>query len=334
MPGASSVARERAAPRRFLAKVFVGKDGLRAGWSALIFVIASAALLIAVKALFDKHTGLRSDEFRLSDFAVREIILAGGSLLLTLIMSKIEQRPFKIYGFDGPRPLLTLFIGAVWGVVCVSLLIVVLRLFGLLTFTSLALHGPDIVRYGLEWGFVFFLAGLFEEVLFRGFILYTLTRGLAQIYGRRLDDGLSRQLGFWTASIILGSIFFAIHTSHPGDGPIGLFAAFAASLAFSVSIWRTGSLWWIIGFHAAWDWSQSFLYGVGDSGIFVDHRLTTSYPAGSPLLSGGLTGPEGSLFVLPILLLCSLIAAFTLRGGGYERKLPKLRDGSQSPQNP
>jgi hypothetical protein len=30
-------------------------------------------------------------------------------------------------------------------------------------------------------------------------------------------------------------------------------------------------------------------------------------------MSGGLTGPEGSLFVLPMMLLITLIAVFTLR---------------------
>jgi uncharacterized protein len=321
----NSIMPQGAYPRSGFLRVFLNEDGIRSGWSALIFVTASVALLVGVKATFDKSSGLRADEFHLDTFLVREILLASGAVLLTWIMSKIEGRAFKIYGFDGLRPLSRLAIGWLWGFACISMLILALRLCGLLTFTSLSLHGFDAFRYALEWGFVFFLAGVFEEALFRGFLLYTLARGFQHLYGGVLSEGRSKRLGFWTSATLLGVVFFAVHTSHPGDSPIGLFAAFAAALAFSVSIWRTGSLWWIVGFHSAWDWSQSFLYGVGDSGVFFDHRLTTSYPAGSTLFSGGLTGPEGSLLALPTLLFVVLVSVLTLPGGGYEAKLPAAR---------
>jgi uncharacterized protein len=305
------------------ARIFVRDDGLRAGWSALIFFIAGFVYLVTIKALFDKHSGLRTDEFRLDTFFLREVLLTGGTLLLTWIMSKLEGRSFKGYGFGGQRPLRQLGAGMLWGVACISALVFTLRLLGLLTFTSLALHGTDVLLYGLEWGVVFILAGVFEEALFHGFFLYTLARGLSQLYARVCSHETSRRLGFWTASAFISGLFLFAHTSHPGDSPIGLFAAFIASLAFTISIWRTGSLWWIIGFHSAWDWSQSFVYGVGDSGVFFDHRLTTSYPAGPVVLSGGLTGPEGSLFVLPVLLMVALVSVITLPNGGYENESPK-----------
>jgi membrane protease YdiL (CAAX protease family) len=317
------VAPENARRRRVFARVFVGDDGLRAGWSALLFFIAGFAYLVAIKALFDTHSGLRTDAFRLDTFFLREVLLAGGTILLTWIMSKVEGRPFKVYGFGGRQPLRHFGAGVLWGVACVSALVFTLRLLGLLTFTSLALHGTDVIRYAVEWGVVFILAGVYEEALFHGFFLYTLTRGLSQLYARVCSDATSRRLGFWTASAFIGGLFLVAHTTHPGDSPIGLLAAFVASLAFTVSIWRTGSMWWIIGLHSAWDWSQSFVYGVGDSGVFFDHRLTTSSPAGPVVLSGGLTGPEGSLFVLPALLIVALISVITLPGGGYKNELPK-----------
>ena len=65
-------------------------------------------------------------------------------------------------------------------------------------------------------------------------------------------------------------------------------------------------------FHAAWDWSQSFLYGVADSGLFTEHRLMLTHPVGAPLFSGGTTGPEGSIYILPLLALMAVIIRFTL----------------------
>jgi hypothetical protein len=83
-------------------------------------------------------------------------------------------------------------------------------------------------------------------------------------------------------------------------------------MVFCLSLWRTGSLWWAIGFHTSWDWAQSFLYGVADSGLMVQHHLMATHPEGKPILSGGATGPEGSIFIVAILALVCVIIVFTL----------------------
>ncbi len=304
-----------------LQRVFVGSQGIRAGWSALIFCVLSVAYLSLLRHLFETHSGLNSDQISLPSFSVREASLLCGSLALTWLMSRIEGRRFSVYGLDGARRIRNLVMGAVWGVVCISLLVFLLHHFGMLTLTLIPLKAWDVFRYGLAWAVLFLIAGVFEETFSRGFLLYTLSRGLSRLYRRFSGPKTSYALGFWTATILIAVLFMLAHTSHPGESPIGLFETFAASLAFSVSIWRTGSLWWIIGFHAAWDWSQSFLYGVGDSGVFFEHRLFSSLTSGSPLLSGGATGPEGSVFVLPVLVLGVLICMFTLPKGGYTAKL-------------
>ena len=90
---------------------------------------------------------------------------------------------------------------------------------------------------------------------------------------------------------------------------------------FCVSIWLTGSAWWAIGCHAAWDWAETFFYGTADSGrVGTGHFLTTN-PAGNALLSGGEAGPEGSLLVLGImaLLLAALIVLYTRKSGSTVR---------------
>jgi hypothetical protein len=71
-------------------------------------------------------------------------------------------------------------------------------------------------------------------------------------------------------------------------------------------------LWWAIGFHASWDWAQSYLYGVADSGTMVNNHLLLTHPTGRPLMSGGFTGPEGSIYVLAVLLLVTIIVFLTL----------------------
>jgi membrane protease YdiL (CAAX protease family) len=119
-------------------------------------------------------------------------------------------------------------------------------------------------------------------------------------------------LGFWTSAIIVSTLFGLGHNSNPGESPIGLLSAGLASMIFCFSLWRTGSLWWAIGFHTSWDWAQSFLYGVADSGTMVEHHLLATHPIGKAILSGGTTGPEGSILIVGVIGLVSLIIFFTL----------------------
>jgi hypothetical protein len=123
--------------------------------------------------------------------------------------------------------------------------------------------------------------------------------------------------------VILSVIFFLGHTNNPGESPVGLLSVFLAGMFFSLSVWWTGSVWWGIGMHAAWDWGQSFLFGVADSGIMFQHHLLATHPQGKPILSGGTTGPEGSIFVLAVLALGSLMIIFTLPKGRYLEAPPE-----------
>jgi membrane protease YdiL (CAAX protease family) len=64
---------------------------------------------------------------------------------------------------------------------------------------------------------------------------------------------------------------------------------------------RTGSLWFAVGFHAAWDWGETFVYSVPDSGtVFPGHLLKTSLH-GPGWLTGGVVGPEGSLLCFVVI---------------------------------
>jgi len=73
---------------------------------------------------------------------------------------------------------------------------------------------------------------------------------------------------------------------------------------------RTGNLWLPIGFHAAWDWGQTYFYGVPDSGTVVPGHLLDSKFTGPAWLTGGTVGPEGSALCLVLIIaLWFLIAA-------------------------
>jgi len=107
-----------------------------------------------------------------------------------------------------------------------------------------------------------------------------------------------------------------------GENVIGILQVFFIGMVFSYALWRTGSLWWGIGFHAVWDWSQSFLFGVADSGNVSVGRLLSTHPVGKPLLSGGSDGPEGSLFSVIFVFLTLFVIRFTTRPGAHHSPEP------------
>jgi hypothetical protein len=78
------------------------------------------------------------------------------------------------------------------------------------------------------------------------------------------------------------------------------------SALFALTVRLTGTIWFAVGFHAAWDWSQTYLFGTSDSGIRGNGHLLNTIPSGPDWLNGGATGPEGS--VITMLVVAVLIA--------------------------
>ena len=324
-PESSAAAQLVLAKPSLVSKIFIVPDGLRAGWSLLLFIFVLSVLLKGV-AFVGHKAHLLPQTAPVSELPPSLGLFAEGlpflmTFLAAWIMSKIEKRPNSVYGLSGSRALRNFFAGLAWGVTRLSLLIFTLWKAGLLVEDNRLLYGAEALRYAIIWLLVFLMVGCFEEYLTRGYVLFTLTRGLAGVYSWLFRTPHAKALGFWTAALCLSLLFGLGHKQNPGESPIGLLAAGLVGLVFSLSLWRTGSLWWAIGFHAAWDWAQSFLYGVADSGLMVQHHFLATHAHGSPLMSGGSTGPEGSVFVLPILALVTCILVVTLPRGNYGNRL-------------
>lgn len=298
--------------------VLRGDEGLRAGWSLLLFVVLAAAigtaLFLAAKVVFHPAAPAKGTPGQWWQVLGGDGGMFGTLAIAAFLVSLVERRPFARFGLRRERWLPDLLAGMVWGLVMLSLLVAALALTGTLRFDGVLLAPGEGVRYGLGWLAGFMMVGFAEEFMTRGFLQYTVARGVAGLVNAVAPGSrYARTIGFWVAAAIFSvGIFAAGHLGNAGETPMGLVSVALAGLTFVYVLYRTGSLWWAIGFHGTWDWAQSYLYGVRDSGTTITGNLLASHPAGAPLLSGGTTGPEGSVLVVPTLLLTMLVIRTTL----------------------
>src|ERR1700686_3599840 len=264
--------------------IFFGPQGLRAGWRLLLYVIMWRALRLLLGMALEKidpHVRIK-----LWLDLITEAGVFGTVAIPAVVMGWIEHRPFGDYGLPGRGAFGNSFwIGMGWGIVAITALVFAIGGVGDFSLGGLALHGARIMKFAAFWGVFFIAVGLFEEFLLRGYTQFTLTQGI----------------GFWQAAVLLSTIFAALHYSNPGETWVGLLAVAVIGLFFCLTLRRTGNLWFAVGFHASWDWGESYLYSVPDSGGMVTGHLLRSSFHGSPWIPGGSVGPEGSVLVCVVI---------------------------------
>ena len=300
--------------------IFRGPNGIRAGWRVLIFLVLVAAVMLALAIPFvllrlaGKGAGAPAS-MGVSGLTPLGLGISEGLLFLVpsvaaLIMARIEQRKYGDYGLPARSAFRKDFwIGTTVGFLSISACL--LGIFGFHGFhlTGLAIHGSTIASATAAWGATFVLVGLAEEFSFRGYIQFTLTTGM----------------GFWPTAILLSALFGLAHASNPGESKAGLLSVVLFGLLFCLFLRRTGNLWWAVGFHAGWDWGQTFFYGVPDSGIAPYHNLFGSTFSGSRWLTGGTVGPEASLFTPIVLLIVAILFSRVYRENRYQLQTSDLR---------
>jgi hypothetical protein len=161
------------------------------------------------------------------------------------------------------------------------------------SFGFVVMHGSDAIKGGALWGLAFLGVGLNEEYLFRGFLQRTMTRGI----------------GYWPSAVALSAAFAWFHTGNNGETVQGIVAVFCYGMAFAFLVRRSASLWLAVGFHTAFDWGQTFLFGVPDSGSVTATRFLGPSFHASNWITGGSAGPEASL---PAFLMLALIAGYAV----------------------
>lgn len=292
--------------------VFLGENGLRSGWRLLIYLLAvlgiGVLLSVAVRRFVGTGHGMSGP------VAVLLQELAGFALVFgaAWMMARGEHRAVGAYGLPAGEMFGRKFwLGMLFGLVEVSALIGLISAFGGYSFGPLVLHGGTIARWGLLHLVLFTMVGFFEEFLFRGYTQFTLADGI----------------GFWPAAVLLSVGFGAIHLGNPGEGWVGAASVALVGLFFCFTLRRTGNLWYAVGLHASFDWGETFLYSVPNSGTVMQGHLSDSILHGPKWLTGGTVGPEGSVFCFLTMALQFLVVAWLFPASKTEANGPSPKLG-------
>jgi len=257
-------------------------EKIQAVWRVLLYLfltiaVAPAGVFALTVKVFGRPRGALSPEFLLFTEAVNLGFLVG----LTVLLALMERARWQSYGLplrDAFRA--NFWVGLLLGLAEASVLIGLIELFGGFSLEGWALRGKAILGWGLFHFVLFVLVGLYEEFLFRGY---------PQV-------ALSNLIGFWPAAMALSVGFGLVHLYNRGENWVGAVSVMFVGMLFAFTLKRTGNLWYAVGLHAGFDWAQSFIYSVPDSGEILQGHLWNSTLHGPDWLTGGSVGPEGSVF--------------------------------------
>jgi uncharacterized protein len=285
-------------------RIFIGPNGLRAGWRLLIFMAIVMAMSRVARMIIARFFPAALDPVQMTPMRI-----IAPDLLFCLIlavaawtMSKIEGRRLGEYGLPRSEALRKNFrVGLLIGLLATS--ITVLSIFALhgVRFTSAEIRGTAILIAAAAWALAFFLAGLAEEFLFRGYALFTLTTGM----------------GFWPSAFLLSGLFGLVHASNGGETVLGSLSVVSFGLLLCLFLRRTGNLWCAVGFHLGYDWGQTFLFGVPNSGLLPSQSLLNASLSGPHWLTGGTVGPEASIFCPIVLAIVAIVFSLKYRDARY-----------------
>jgi membrane protease YdiL (CAAX protease family) len=274
----------------------------------LISIVIGVAIKVAA-SLSGQDAAAQTQKFLSENLLQINLFLYPPILLWLWICRRfLDRRTFvslglRARGFSGQ------FVGgALCGVLAVALIFGVLWISGNLQVRGWSLEaqsdGASMAFLSLlGWALMMLCVGFFEEVAFRGYAFHNL-----RVW-----------LGAGVANILQATVFALIHLSNLAmQGQSTPDATLAAILALpniflfgifaTLCYFKTGSLWFPIAFHAAWNWAMGCVFSLPVSGLPIFQLFDVSV-SDRLFLTGGAFGPEASLLLTPILLALTFVVS-------------------------
>ena len=136
------------------------------------------------------------------------------------------------------------------------------------------------------------VAAIGEELAFRGAVF------------RVLEDSL----GTLWALLLSVAIFGLLHALNPGATVLSTVAiALEAGILLGAAYAVTRNLWFAIGLHLGWNFTEGGIFGVSVSGFSAGKGVFAVALSGPTLLTGGKFGPEASIVAILVCLTMALV---------------------------
>ena len=281
--------------------VFFNSHGrVRSGWRFTVFLIsyiifASSLTIgfVSILSVLPVGAGQNSLITLVGTFS----ILSSIAIFLGWFYGKFfEDLPFRSLGIWFTQNWFrNLVCGLIIGAISIGFAALIPLLFGAITFQYNLGAGRSPIILTLAVTLLIFTVGaISEEVLFRGYLLQTMSR--TKLFG---------------VGMLLTSVLFAsAHNANPGANFFSWLNTFLAGVWFCIAYRKTRDLWFPIGVHFAWNWVQGSILGINVSGLgdLATAPLMRSEDFGPVWLTGGSYGLEGGIScTLALVFSCGLI---------------------------
>lgn len=301
--------------------VFFFEESLRPGWGILLAFTLFLVISRLISAVFKRYVPWyhfpRAPHLHMPLEYAPQFIALGALMAGVFVVSILEHRKMATYGYGGRNKGFMFLVGIAIGLALTSALVLVMNSMGLVTISDIQIFRWTFVRYACEHALGFLCVAMFEQSGFRGYLQYSLTRGLTFLYKAIFGFVTSFVWAFWTSAVLCGLLFVWYYSHTVGETAFGLLTAFLLSLLSAWSLWRTGNLWWAIGFNFAYNFTEAFLFGAPASTWALQDRLHITAPIGASLMNGGRVGPEGSPLFLAVIAIAAVLIALLPRSTVY-----------------
>jgi len=281
---------------RGLARPGIGKALLR----LVLFTVPLIALFEVADALW---VGQVDRQHGSGDVAIQLVCCGIAILAYWILVRLLERRSASELSLaEGAR---WAAVGVLVGALMFCCVYAILWAAGVARFAGVRGFGDVAAVFGVS-----IFAGITEEIMFRG-ILYRI---------------VENAFGTIAGLVVSSALFGLVHLGNPGATLVtALMIAIEAGLMLGLAYTVTRSLWFPIGIHFAWNFTQSGIFGAPLSGY--PYRGIFDFALSGPdILTGGEFGPEMSILTPFVCLMAAGLFGWATVRAGYWRTV-KAADG-------
>lgn len=271
-----------------ITEIFLNAYGrLRSGFRFLIFLFVFLFLSLPLTSLFSQFISTLPPEYAQNNFvgfSFSMIISLSVAVALGAACGYlIEDLPVRALGLSFDKNFFRdLLFGLIFGAASLCLAAAIAMIFGGLSFqVNQTAQNPAILNTLTTTFIIFALGAVSEEVIFRGYMLQTLSRSKLA----------------WGGVILTSFLFASAHNANPNATLFSWINTFLAGVWFCAGYLKTRTLWFPIALHFAWNWLQGAVLGINVSGLkeLAPAPILQAIDTGPTWLTGGHYGIEGGI---------------------------------------